>query len=194
MVESNFNDSIVKEQINKAILGSKTDRKSIKAMIERVVNYNAEFECVLCLTLVYDPRNCSKCEASVFCLSCIEQLKTSECPSCRSSPFNYQVLNKLVFKCIGNMKVSCPSCVDNTPNSFTYDDLLRHFHTSCPSVQVTCPTNNCLAIIPRSDLQMHLLNDCNNFEVECPTCSSILKIKSEVAAHSCILALKNNLE
>ena len=36
MVESNINNSIVRE----AMLVSKTDPKSIKAMIERIVKYN----------------------------------------------------------------------------------------------------------------------------------------------------------
>ena len=84
------------------------------------------------------------------------------------------------------MTVSCPSksCVDTVVN-ITYDDLLRHLQTSCPSVQVTCPTKDCRALLKRSDLKAHLLNGCNNFEFECPTCNCI-QVKSQVAAHSCI--------
>ncbi len=68
----------------------------VKEVIERVSEYEQLFQCALCLSLVYDPYQCSSCEMSLFCLLCLKGLKNqTECPGCRVKPFNWVKINRL---------------------------------------------------------------------------------------------------
>lgn len=168
MVEKQSDESAIlaKEFVSKAIanLVKTPDHASIKNMIEKVSTYNQDFECIICLTLVYDPYQCQKCEATIFCRSCLDSLQQKEqCPSCRSKPFVYHKMNKFGLKCLGGIQVSCPGnqCASIASN-ITYDYFIRHLETSCNSVSIQCVTDLCTAVVPRSQLPLHLLTECHN--------------------------------
>lgn len=95
--------------IRRAIAGTKTmlcDR-SIKNMLEKAIYQNEDFNCIICLTLVFEPHHCQKCETTIFCLACINHLVKKECPTCGASPFVYQKFNKFELKCLGSIMLSC---------------------------------------------------------------------------------------
>ena len=44
---------VIKKRI--ATMNTKSNQQSIKIALEKVTDYNQDFECIICLTLVYDP-------------------------------------------------------------------------------------------------------------------------------------------
>ena len=62
------------EFVMKAIADNKIipNSRCIKSMIEKITEYNEDYECLICKTLVYEPHHCKKCEVTILCKICIE--------------------------------------------------------------------------------------------------------------------------
>ena len=75
MVESNKAnlERIATELVQKAKQDNKMipNAKSIKDMIRRIDEEHKDFQCLICLSLVYKPLCCTNCETAVFCGLCL---------------------------------------------------------------------------------------------------------------------------
>ena len=74
MVESSTNlKRIASELVKKAITDNKVSpsARDIKNMIEKIVEEHKGYGCLICFSLLYEPRSCSKCETAVMCEICI---------------------------------------------------------------------------------------------------------------------------
>ena len=66
--------TIANELIKRAITDNKVtpSARDIKSMIENIAEEHKDFECLICFSLVYEPRRCSKCETAIICEICVK--------------------------------------------------------------------------------------------------------------------------
>ena len=159
-------------------------------------NIFANKKCAICLNLVWDPIDCSKCQ-NIFCKYCIDLLlskKKNSCPLCRK-PFKSSNC-KALKKIFEGIKIKCP----NSPcNEYPeYLDYLEHlkkckygkFYCSNKGCDYENTLNNqkdmkahltsCLFGIAKCDfcnkemiankLENHFKKDCPKFIIDCEFC------------------------
>ena len=152
--------------------------------------------CPICLNLVWNPIDCSKCQ-NIFCKYCIDSLLTKKkysCPLCRK-PFKSSNC-KALKKILEGIKIKCPNSPCNEyPDYSDYEQHLkkcqyRKCHCSNEGCEYENTLNNkedmkvhfnsCLYRITNCDfcneemianeLEKHCKKDCPKFIIDCGYC------------------------
>lgn len=81
---------------------------------ERFVSVDDQFECVICSTIVRDPRECNGC-GHLYCRKCIEdwQSKNKDCPNrCSMAVHQITPMSKALLRMYNNLEIRCknPKC------------------------------------------------------------------------------------
>ena len=154
-------------------------------------------KCSICLNLIWDPIDCSKCQ-NIFCKYCIDltlATKKYTCPLCRK-PFKSSKC-KALKKLFEGIKIKCPnSPCDKTPEYLDYIEHLekcnyRKYYCSNEGCDYENTLNNkeemkshltsCLYRITNcvfcneemiaNKLENHWKNDCPKFIIICDDCN-----------------------
>ena len=97
--------------------------------------------CPICLDIVWDPVDCSKC-GFIFCENCIDESiekVDDSCPICKNSPFQTTEC-KTIKKLLAKFKFRCPNIpCDVNPE---YSDFLDHLE-KCKFRKYHCNNKGC---------------------------------------------------
>lgn len=104
---------------------------------------NEDYNCPICLGLVYKPKTCVKCESLLFCAGCIDQMQDKKCPYCSGSEF--KDIHKVLTSILSKAEVEC--WVQNCSHKeLTYDELVQRHAKTHWSKMIKCPIG-CNAVL-----------------------------------------------
>ena len=144
--------------------------------------------CSICTKVMRDPHLMACC-GKEFCISCLQswfnQQNTEECPHCRATKRDYNVLHILdkgvkseiesQFILCTNYKEDC-EWVGELRNQASHLDKCDYSQVDCPR---GCKTSSgTLTRLLRKDLAKHLNNYCELREKRCTHCGHITTVKS----------------
>ena len=137
--------------------------------IDKYENILQILKCKLCLNILLNPYDCSKC-GNTFCYSCINKLKQSNkkcpfgCTEYEITPSSFAIkkfLNQLKFSCL-NKENGCNEII-------SYNNIEQH-DKNCEYINSTCPNNQCGIKLPWNLLKNHIENECPYTLYECDKC------------------------
>ena len=137
--------------------------------IDKYENILQILKCKLCLNILLNPYDCSKC-GNTFCYSCINKLKQSNkkcpfgCTEYEITPSSFAIkkfLNQLKFYCL-NKENGCNEII-------SYNNIEQH-DKNCEYINATCPNNQCGIKLPWNLLKNHIENECPYTLYECDKC------------------------
>ena len=137
--------------------------------IDKYENILQILKCKLCLNILLNPYDCSKC-GNTFCYSCINKLKQSNkkcpfgCTEYEITPSSFAIkkfLNQLKFSCL-NKENGCNEII-------SYNNIEQH-DKNCEYINATCPNNQCGIKLPWNLLKNHIENECPYTLYECDKC------------------------
>ena len=158
--------------------------------IDKYENILQILKCKLCLNILLNPYDCSKC-GNTFCYSCINKLKQSNkkcpfgCTEYEITPSSFAIkkfLNQLKFSCL-NKENGCNEII-------SYNNIEQH-DKNCEYINSICPNNQCGVKIPWHLLKNHIQNECLYTLFECDKCHLKLDRK-ELEAHDKLCNCINN--
>ena len=137
--------------------------------IDKYENILQILKCKLCLNILLNPYDCSKC-GNTFCYSCINKLKQSNkkcpfgCTEYEITPSSFAIkkfLNQLKFSCL-NKENGCNEII-------SYNNIEQH-DKNCEYINSICPNNQCGIKLPWNLLKNHIENECPYTLYECDKC------------------------
>ena len=150
--------------------------------LDKYENLLPILKCKLCLNILLNPYDCSKCGNS-FCFSCINKLKESDkkcpfgCTDYEIMPSSFAIkkfLNQLHFSCL-NKENGCNEII-------SYNNIEQH-DKNCEYINSICPNNQCGMKLPWHLLKNHIQNECLYTLFECEKCHLKLNRK-ELESHN----------
>ena len=131
--------------IQKMNLAQFNETKDVMTCVQGCMNAEGkqimEFQCTICLGLVFDPYECPECD-QIACNTC--QMKWFQqhdnCPQCRNvNGLGYKRLNRKLQGFLDSTTVYCQNTgcrMSNKPQK--YVEILNHAKT-CPPRSIKCP-------------------------------------------------------
>jgi len=101
------------------------ERKIAKGKLDNILE--EIFSCNICLQIIFDPVQCSRCQ-NMFCKNCIAfWKKTNEiCPFHCSMPLSFQPINKNLLLLYEKIKFSCTFTPEGCKFEGTCSQILEH--------------------------------------------------------------------
>jgi hypothetical protein len=138
-----------------------------------------DFICVMCLRIVDDPYNTTKCDCTaVYCKSCIMQWlsKKSTCPNCRATTsIRDCCANKWLQKKINQADVHCIHKEEGCTFTGTYGRLENHLAEECDYEKEQCNWEGCNEMIQRRQKDEHE-SVCEYRPVNCDVCKDEMTV------------------
>eukprot|EP01016_Furgasonia_blochmanni_P038063 TRINITY_DN4557_c0_g2_i3.p1 TRINITY_DN4557_c0_g2~~TRINITY_DN4557_c0_g2_i3.p1 ORF type:complete len:411 (+),score=70.50 TRINITY_DN4557_c0_g2_i3:124-1356(+) len=141
-----------------------------------------DFICGICFCVVWDPLQCSSCDA-LFCNTCLKPwLRSSnKCPNrCRA---RFKPMNRVVRNMLSRVLVLCRNNESGCKDEIPYENYLKHLG-ECAYRSVKCPNEGCQEKALVTKLQEHE-QGCQFRLVTCLDCDEYIKISDE--SHDCIV-------
>lgn len=158
------------------------------------VTETEEFNCPICLCLVYQPKTCAQCENHLFCQDCLDKLLVKECPFCKGEDFKDN--HKLLQSVLDKTEVRCSAKLECQGVKLTYEELIRDHARKCIVLEMECPMG-CGTILSNKDDDAELTKslahykECPKVLVDCDVCG-YSHMKDEGANHlECVKKLKS---
>ena len=142
--------------------------------------------CSICTKVMRDPHLMACC-GKEFCISCLQswfnQQNTEECPHCRATIQNYNVLHILDKGVKSEIEDQIILCTKYNEGCEWVGELRNQAsHTLlCDYVKIRCPNGceECLTtLLLRKDVSIHLKNHCELREKRCQHCGHVGTVKS----------------
>ena len=166
-------------------------KSSVQMATEKEGEIPADFQCNICIGLVYSPVECKECQ-QIFCESCLDdwlRRGNQNCPRCQAKLLKSQ-LNRILKKFLEQTKLKgCPNC---DASEMTYEELLTHLQRQCAQVDVKCPLG-CGESYQRGAWEHHFDQVCTNVKALCTQCEEPLP-KNEIVSHNCLRDLKAKVQ
>lgn len=102
----------------------------------QLVNNEDDYQCPICLGLVYKPKTCAKCQNFLFCSTCLDEMKKKECPYCKDDDFID--IHTLLRNMLNKAEVKC-KIDDCNDKCLTYDILVSNHAKSHLVNVIKCP-------------------------------------------------------
>ena len=137
-----------------------------------------KYKCLVCLLPSRDPHQVSCC-GSVYCKSCLDQLRDSpeefncQAPDCRENLTNKYFRDTRADKEIHLFNIFCANNDDGCEWVGKLRELDEHLN-DCNHQEISC-TNQCDGRFCRHQLANHLALDCPQRVIECPHCGNEAK-------------------
>ena len=142
--------------------------------------------CSICTKVMRDPHLMACC-GKEFCISCLQswfnQQNTEECPHCRATKRDYNVLHILDKGVKSEIESQFILCTNYKEGCEWVGELRNQAsHTlQCDFVKTHCP-NGCdgslTTLLLRKDVSIHLKNHCELREKRCQHCGHVGTVKS----------------
>lgn len=146
------------------------------------------FCCPICFRLVYDPKQCTKCD-SIFCAVCVrEQIQKGKdkCPFKCAGTFEVGKLNRYLKEQLMAVRILCPfSCGE----VIKYEQVEEHFLV-CREMQKHCKNVGCNYV--GDDIESHAKN-CEYSLVKCELCGAEV-VRKEKANHDANVCRETELQ
>ena len=189
--KNSSNSMIVKDILNEFPFEKseiKEDQKELGGIpLSRLLDYEKYenllqiLKCKICLNILLNPYDCSKCGNS-FCFTCISKLKDSNKP-CPLGCTDYDIIPSsfAIKKFLNQLSFSCLNKENGCEEIISYNNIEQH-DKNCEYINSVCPNLQCGVKMPWNLLKNHIQNECNYTLFECDKCRIKLNRK-EIELH-----------
>lgn len=130
----------------------------VNAAVDENLKTPHDYQCSICLQLLYHPLECASCEVATFCTPCIQKysdiIDVSQCPTCKSNS-GFRNIHRKVAAFLNSKMVQCIKQNCSKRNIMTqYEDFVRDHPDECIQKQAICP-NGCGEWIIKDNRQSH---------------------------------------
>ena len=198
--KNSSNSMIVKDILNEFPFEKseiKEDQKEAGGIpLSRLIDYEKHqnllqiLKCKICLNILLNPYDCSKC-GNTFCCSCITRLKDSN-KSCPFGCTDYDIIPSsfAIKKFLNQLNFSCLNKDNGCEEIIPYSNIEQH-DKNCECINSVCPNENCGIKMPWNLLKNHIQNECNYTLFECDKCRIKLS-RNEIQFHKKMCGSINN--
>ena len=105
-----------------------------------------EYQCYICLQILYEPKECSSCEVATFCTPCIQRFtqtnNNTKCPSCQNTA-GFRGVHRKVMAFLNDFQVQCiQEHCQKRGEMMRYEVFVNSHPQECVLKKAPCP-NGC---------------------------------------------------